>query len=330
MVWRLVTALAVLGSGWCGVIAAPPTGYYASAEGKAGADLRRALHVILTNATVIPYSSTGLDTSDALRVLDEDPANTNNVILIYARRSEPKSTFALTTGWNREHLWPNSYGIDSREPAYSDLHNLRAADATVNSARGNKFYDRSDTNSPGYKVPGHAEAPLTSTDSDSWEPPDVVKGDIARAVLYMMVRYTGDRTNEPALFLTDATAQVNSVTNCMARLTTLLRWHLADPPDESERRRNDLVFERYQHNRNPFVDRPEWVAPAFWPVLTVTTLTNGVRLQWPGEYTTATVEASTTLAGWGPVTNAPTLTGGTWMLTVPKTGAGRFYRLRLE
>ena len=63
--------------------AAPPVGYYASAEGKAGAQLRAALHVILTNAGVIPYSSTGLDTSDALKVLDEDPANTNDVILFH-------------------------------------------------------------------------------------------------------------------------------------------------------------------------------------------------------------------------------------------------------
>ena len=115
------------------MLAAPQAGYYASAEGKSGAQLRSALRVILTNAAVIPYSSSGLDTSDALKVLDEDPANTNNVILVYARRSEPKSTFGLTTGWNREHLWANSYGIDSREPAYCDLHNLRAADATVNS-----------------------------------------------------------------------------------------------------------------------------------------------------------------------------------------------------
>lgn len=76
---RVVAAVAVLGSGWGGVMAAPPVWYYASAEGKAGAALRGGLHVILTNATMIPYSSSGLDTSDALKALDEDPANTNNV-----------------------------------------------------------------------------------------------------------------------------------------------------------------------------------------------------------------------------------------------------------
>ena len=94
-----------------------------------------------------------------MKVLEEDPANTNNVILIYSRRSEPKTTFGTTEGWNREHLWADSYGIDSQEPAYSDLHNLRAADATVNSTRGNKFFDISDTKSPGYKCPASPEAP---------------------------------------------------------------------------------------------------------------------------------------------------------------------------
>lgn len=230
-----------------------PAGYYQTAEGRSGAELRRALHLILTNASIIPYSSPRLDTSDALKVLEEDPANTNNVILIYSRRSEPKTTFGTTEGWNREHLWADSYGLDSREPAYSDLHNLRAADATVNSTRGNKFFDISDTNSPSYKRPASPEAPLTSTDSESWEPPDVVKGDIARAIFYMATRYTGDLTNEPALFTTDSTSQITSTTNLMGRFTTLLHWHFADPVDDRERLRNDLVFDRYQHNRNPFV-----------------------------------------------------------------------------
>jgi hypothetical protein len=73
-----------------------PPGYYDSAEGKVGVELRQALHNIIRNHHVIPYSSsTRTDTSDALKVLDEDAANTNNVILLYAQRSEPKSTFGL-------------------------------------------------------------------------------------------------------------------------------------------------------------------------------------------------------------------------------------------
>jgi hypothetical protein len=101
----------------CGVLlvgsaasrADPPPGYYAAAEGKTGAELRQALHHVIHNHNVIPYSSsTRFDTSDVLRVLDQDPANTNNVIGIYSRQSEPASSFGLTTGWNREHLWCDS------------------------------------------------------------------------------------------------------------------------------------------------------------------------------------------------------------------------------
>ena len=139
----------------------PPPGYYTAAEGESGAALRQALHQVLHNHTVIPYGSgTRFDTSDALKALDQDPTNTNNVIGIYSRQSEPASSFGLTTGWNREHLWCDSYGLDGREPAYSDLHNLRAEDANVNSSRGNKFFDISDTNSAGYRMPAYAEGLL--------------------------------------------------------------------------------------------------------------------------------------------------------------------------
>jgi len=74
----------------CATHAQPPTGYYANAEGKTGLALKSALHDIIDDHTVFPYSSGSFDTHDALQVLDQDPANSNNVILIYARRSEPK------------------------------------------------------------------------------------------------------------------------------------------------------------------------------------------------------------------------------------------------
>jgi endonuclease I len=97
---------------------------------------------------------------------------------------------------------------------------------------------------------------LGASDTDSWEPPDVVKGDIARATFCMATRCQGAPTNEPPLFLTDWRGQSGSAANLMGRLTTLLARHEMEPVDARERRRNDLVFERYQRNRNPFVDRP--------------------------------------------------------------------------
>ena len=116
----------------------PPDNYYATATGKTGLAFRSALHDIINDHSVITYSSNNPDTADALAKLDADPNNPNSVILIYSRRSEAISNFGTSSGWNREHLWCNSYGIDKRGPAYSDLHNLKPADASVNSARSAK------------------------------------------------------------------------------------------------------------------------------------------------------------------------------------------------
>jgi endonuclease I len=75
-------------------------------------------------------------------VLDQDPANPDNVLLLYSTSAASAASFGQ--GWNREHMWCNAYGLDEVEPAYSDLFNLRACDSNVNSSRGNKFYDFSD------------------------------------------------------------------------------------------------------------------------------------------------------------------------------------------
>jgi endonuclease I len=310
---------------------AAPTNYYANAEGKRSVALRAALHAIINAHTNVPYSSGGFDTSDALKVLDEDPGNTNNVILIYELRSEPKVNFPSI--WEREHLWPNSYGLDSVEPAFSDLRNLRPIDATVNSARGNKYYDVSDTSSASYRNPAHAEAPLCSTDNNSWEPPTSVKGDIARALFYMAVCYRGDKTNEPALSLTDATNQLSTATNLMGRLRTLLRWHEEDPVDARELAREELIYSRFQHNRNPFVDRPEWVRAAFWPEMKFARNGNEVTLSYGAEYSTAILEFAfqSPTATWGPVGGNRSTNNGTVFVsfTLPPGPEAGFFRLRL-
>lgn len=327
----VVSLLGVLLTAFAATAQLPP-GYYTTADGKTADALRSALHAVIHNHRVIPYSSsTKTDTSDALKVLDEDPANTNNVWLLYAQRSEPKSTFGLTTGWNREHLWPNSYGLDDVEPAYSDLHNLRAEDAHVNSARGNKYYDNSDTNSASYKFPANADAPLSSTDSNSWSPPDMVKGDIARALFYMTIRYIGDTPNEPALSLTDATNLISATTNLMGKFSTLIKWHFADLVSPAESNRNNLVYSLYQTNRNPFVDHPEWIAAAFLPSLTLRQQSTNVVLSWPANFAPAMVAEQSTnlLNNWSGVTNAPALNSNTWTVTVRIEPGQRFFRLRL-
>ncbi|WP_392667500.1 endonuclease I family protein [Streptomyces sp. LN785] len=224
--------------------------YYQGALGKTGTQLKSALHSIISVQTKISYSQVW----DALKDTDQDPANPSNVILLYTGRSEPKSDSGGSAGqWNREHVWAKSHGdFGTSTGPGTDIHHLRPEDVTVNSVRGNKDFDNG-----GSAVSG---APGNYTDSDSFEPRDAVKGDVARMILYMAVRYEGD----DAFADLEPNDKVNngSAPN-IGRLSVLKQWSQEDPPDTFEQRRNDVIFDQYQHNRNPFIDHPEWVE-AIW------------------------------------------------------------------
>jgi endonuclease I len=313
----------------------PPLRYYESAQGKSGQALRQALHNIIKGHIVILYdSSVNVDTVEALKVLDEDPANTNNVILIYSGWSVAKTNYGVS-GWNREHLWPNSYGFDidvtTTWPALRDLFNLRPCDSRVNSSRGNKYFDFSDPTDGNYRSSAHPNAPLCSTDTDSWEPPDSMKGDIARAMFYMDVRYAGEYTNEADLVLTDNVASIASGSPFMGRLTTLLLWHRSDPVDAAEQGRNDLIYQRYQRNRNPFVDHPEWVDLVYLPKLFIAAQSNGVCLFWEANWTNVVLETvPQPIFDWFPVPVSPMNTGNQLAVFVASTNTQQFFRLKLK
>lgn len=155
--------------------------YYAPAAGKTGAALKTALHDIIKTQSKVTYDGVW----NALKVTDQDPANPNNVILVYSGRSQSKSTNGGgSNDWNREHVWAKSHGdFGTATGPGTDLHHLRPEDVTVNSTRGNKDFDMG-----GSPV---SEAPGSYTDADSFEPRDAVKGDVARMLLYMAVRYDG-------------------------------------------------------------------------------------------------------------------------------------------
>ncbi|MFD5062652.1 MULTISPECIES: endonuclease I family protein [unclassified Streptomyces] len=224
--------------------------YYQDALGKTGTQLKSALHSIISVQTKISYSQVW----DALKNTDQDPANSSNVILLYTGRSEPKSDNGGAVGqWNREHVWAKSHGdFGTSTGPGTDIHHLRPEDVTVNSIRGNKDFDNGGT-----AVSGAAG---NYTDSDSFEPRDAVKGDVARMILYMAVRYEGD----DAFADLEPNDQVdNGSAPNIGRLSVLKQWSQEDPPDSFEERRNEVIFDTYQHNRNPFIDHPEWVE-AIW------------------------------------------------------------------
>jgi predicted extracellular nuclease/endonuclease I len=192
----------------------------------------------------------------ALTKTDEDPLNTNNVVLFY--RGISKAKFSNGSGsqssdqdnWNREHVWAKSHGFPSISTyAYSDIHHLRPTDISVNSSRGNLDFDNSD-------MP-LAESPENRVDSNSFEPRDAVKGDVARIVLYMDTRYEGFDSFTPDLEVVNYLTSTGEAK--LGKLCTLLSWSENDPVDEFEQKRNNTIYE-FQGNRNPYIDHPEWIS----------------------------------------------------------------------
>jgi len=255
-----------------------PAGYYDPAAGLTGAALRAALHDIIDDHQRFPYSSTATDTWDLLSITDEDPGDAANVLTIYRNASVEKSDHSQSTGWNREHTWPSSYGYTNDGGCnypYTDIHQLRAANPSYNSSRGNRVYDWCSSGCAEYPADGLAVSNWGSGtgSTGSWQVREDRRGDIARGVLYLDVRYEGGVHGstgcaEPDLILTDDRALIvsNSSANqsvaYMGVLSTLIEWHLSDPVDAEEMARNDTVY-GFQGNRNPFVDHPEYVCEVF-------------------------------------------------------------------
>ena len=234
----------------------PNYDYYLPAYGKEGAEFRQALHDIIDDHQAFSYTPS---LWTILQAVDECPTNAAQVQLVYMQTGRSKNNNGAASGqWNREHVWPQSHGAgnpygtgdpDPSWPSSVDAHNLKPSDVDINALRGDKDFDRG-----GAAVAGAPPTCLTS--GTTFEPPDVSKGDIARMMFYMDVRYAGDEENEPNLELVD---EASTYGTQMGKLSTLLQWHFQDPPDAYEINRNQLIYADWQGNRNPFIDHPEWV-----------------------------------------------------------------------
>ncbi len=237
--------------------------YYVDAHGKTGAELKLALNRTIRGHTVVAYA----ELPAAFHVTDRDPNDSTHVIDFYTGQS-------TLNDFNREHIWAKSHGGfgDETYAGYSDLHHLRPARADVNSARWHLDFDN------GGEL--YSDSGCRVLAGISFEPRDAVKGDVARMMFYMAVRYEGGESNMPDLELVEAIPSLldsqgnpnnnqHMSTPHFGRLSTLLTWHAEDPPDAEERRRNEVIFTDYQTNRNPFIDHPEWVAEIWggpaWP-----------------------------------------------------------------
>ncbi|MCK7591386.1 endonuclease [Subsaxibacter sp. CAU 1640] len=229
-----------------------PDGYYDSLEGFADNALRQGIQSIIAEEGVV-RAQTYADIVDILKEADQNPENSNQVWLVYKEIGRAKLDYQTTSSnigkWNREHTYPRSRGgfnnieaddiadgrdifwnttADSLRHGNSDAHALRAVDGPENSSRGNQHY-------------GQYNGPMGTLGG--------FKGDVARSVLYMELRYNG---------LQVVNGFPEGTVGQLGDLATLLDWHRNDPPDDFEMNRNNVVY-TWQFNRNPLIDHPDLV-----------------------------------------------------------------------
>ncbi len=235
----------------------PPPGYYFSVDTSSTTTLRQTLHEVIDDHTRFPYTSTATDTWDILEPADEDPDNSSNIIDVYKNASYPKQGGG-NSFYQREHTWPSSYGFpddNSSNMPYTDCHMLHLCDGDYNLDRSNKpyrFCSSSCTEEPtdvnngrggGTGVyPGNSNWTSGFFTQGTWETWIGRRGDVARALMYMDVRYEGGThggtgVSEPDLILTDNEALIdasntgnNESVAYMGMLSVLLEWHHQDPP----------------------------------------------------------------------------------------------------
>jgi len=222
-------------------------------------DMYNALQTKISNNFNTSY--TYGDIRDDFKIMDLDPTNSNNVLLLYGsvenvncasstdRRIRDKDDFGGSNcDYNREHIFARSNanpGMGSTGNSFTgivaDPHNLRPTDVQRNGNRGSKKF-------------GAGSGTSGDVGSGDWYPGDEWRGDVARAMMYMYVRH-GDRCL-PTLNGSGATEPSTNM------LIIYLEWNADDPVSDVEINRNNHLESVYG-NRNPFVDNP-YLAKTIW------------------------------------------------------------------
>lgn len=245
-------------------MAQAPSNYYNSANGLQGQQLKVALHNIIKGHTTISYSqiwnafwSTDNKGNGVVWDMYSDRPNGNPPYTYYLGQDQCGSYDSEGDCYNREHSWPESW-FNSDGTARTDLHHIFATDGYVNNRRGN--YPLGEVRSASWTSQNGSKLGTCKTSGYSgtvFEPIDEYKGDFARALMYMTVRYYGEDSGWGNSDMTN-----KAVIKPWA-IDMLLRWNKLDPVSQKEIDRNNAIYRDYQHNRNPFIDHPEY-ADMIW------------------------------------------------------------------
>ncbi len=249
------------------VIAQIPAGYYNSANGLTGLQLKTALYNIIKGHTQGTYAQlyTSYQTTDNLpsgKVWDMYSLKTDGTAnYYYSHNTNTCGSYSAEGNcYNREHSTPASWFNDAY-PMYSDLFNVYPTDGYVNNRRSNypmaKVGTATWTSSNGSKL-GPCATPGYS--GVVFEPNDTFKGDFARTFLYMVTRYENVVAGWPSNSTECAAVYAgnNGLTYKPWYVSLLLSWCAQDPVSQKEINRNNAVY-AIQNNRNPFIDHPEYI-----------------------------------------------------------------------
>ncbi len=162
---------------------------------------------------------------------------------------------------NREHVWPKDGGraFPEKSGPGCDLQHLRPTDTNLNSTRGSKSFDELPTSASIVKENGSTSYGKTAdelcyTSGNFFYPAKGYRGATARILMYVQTRW-GD---EYQLKFVDSAGNCKTI----GKISTLLKWHLEEPPTASEIYRNQKAYE-IQGNRNPFIDHPEYATKIY-------------------------------------------------------------------
>ncbi|MGV4412864.1 endonuclease [Chryseobacterium sp. T1] len=280
-----------------------PANYYNGTDGLSGYALKTKLSQIATGG----HKDQGYGTGNsglwfAYKTTDMDTyyENDNTILLMYSENPAPNtpgisndpynykhgqsnaggnqcgSTNQNNEGfcYNREHSIPKSFfGGQTATPMASDAHFIVPSDYYINSQRGDLNYgevgNASVTFKNGTKIGPSITPGFTGT---VFEPINEFKGDFARMHLYFITRYENllpsfaalNKPNSPFNGTKDQGFETWYI-------KMLLRWAIQDPLSQKEIDRNNAV-QKFQGNRNPFIDHPEWVQAIFGSLMSTDNL----------------------------------------------------------
>ena len=245
-----------------------------------GEDLKNQLHTIIRNGyTALSYTKSSKQNYDTNIHADHSKYDFEYLDVIYSN----KHTFKTDTnkGWQREHAWcaslmcgsPTGEAVKQLGRA-TDFHNLFAANASGNQSRGNKNYGYADVLTTSYVTTYMSDNGNDgySYDEFIFEPGDIDKGRLARAIFYMATMYKDDEVdaanniNMKGLKIVEEPVSYVAGNNCafaIGNLTDLLEWNEDTPVDYLEMQHNISVYQDAdnpdgvaQGNRNPYIDYP--------------------------------------------------------------------------